>query len=60
MRNGDEVQVGPTEDCSFFKTKIMSMHRHRSPCRLIKAGQAATLALYGIDRSLMRKVHMYV
>ena len=40
----------------FRMTEVSSIHRYRSPCRLVKAGQAATLALRDIDRSIVRKV----
>lgn len=36
--------------------QVMSIHRYRSPCRLVKAGQAVTLAISGIERALFRKV----
>ena len=56
IREGDKVQVGPNEECRFKVTEVSSIHRYRSPCRLVKAGQTATLALKDIDRSIVRKV----
>ena len=48
----DEVfLIGPQEDGSFAKVKVTSMHRNRFPCRLVKAGQAAGLALAPVEGS---------
>jgi len=56
IREGDSVLVGPNEVGSFTNSQITSIHRYRSPCRLIKAGQAATVAIKGIERQAIRKV----
>lgn len=54
-REGDHLVVGPTELGQFHKLTIGSIQRNRSACRVLKAGQAATLALGDFDRSLLRK-----
>lgn len=54
-REGDRLVVGPTDDGKFLRLKVCSIHRNRSGCRLLRAGQAATLALGNFDRSLLRK-----
>ncbi|KAG8000157.1 GTP-binding protein 2 [Nibea albiflora] len=54
-REGDHLVVGPTDSGQFHKLTIGSIQRNRSACRVLKAGQAATLALGDFDRSLLRK-----
>ncbi|XP_047221452.1 GTP-binding protein 2-like isoform X6 [Girardinichthys multiradiatus] len=54
-REGERLVVGPTEDGRFLRLKVDSIQRNRSACRVLKAGQAATLALGNFDRSLLRK-----
>ncbi|KAK7901858.1 hypothetical protein WMY93_018627 [Mugilogobius chulae] len=54
-REGDDLVVGPTDAGHFHKLTIGSIQRNRSACRVLKAGQAATLALGEFDRSLLRK-----
>ena len=48
--------VGPTDDGSFLELRVCSIQRNRSACRVLRAGQAATLALGDFDRALLRKV----
>lgn len=55
-REGDRLVVGPTDSGQFHKLTIGSIQRNRSACRVLRAGQAATLALGNFDRSLLRKV----
>lgn len=50
--------VGPTDDGKFLRLKVCSIQRNRSACRVLRAGQAATLALGPFDRSLLRKVSL--
>ncbi|KAJ8002395.1 hypothetical protein DPEC_G00179690 [Dallia pectoralis] len=52
---GDRLVVGPTDEGRFLKLKVGSIQRNRSTCRVLRAGQAATLALGNFDRSLLRK-----
>uniref|UniRef100_A0A8C6UCG7 GTP binding protein 2 n=1 Tax=Neogobius melanostomus TaxID=47308 RepID=A0A8C6UCG7_9GOBI len=54
-REGDDLVVGPTDAGHFHKLTIGSIQRNRSACRVLKAGQAATLALGVFDRTLLRK-----
>lgn len=54
-REGDRLVVGPTDDGKFLRLRVCSMQRNRSACRVLRAGQAATLALGNFDRSLLRK-----
>ncbi|MGH0173859.1 UNVERIFIED_CONTAM: hypothetical protein FKN15_067817 [Acipenser sinensis] len=55
-REGERLVVGPTDDGNFLELKVCSIQRNRSGCRVLRAGQAATLALGNFDRSLLRKV----
>ncbi|MBN3275612.1 GTPB2 protein, partial [Polyodon spathula] len=54
-REGEGLVVGPTDDGNFLELKVCSIQRNRSACRVLRAGQAATLALGNFDRSLLRK-----
>ncbi|MGH0158740.1 UNVERIFIED_CONTAM: hypothetical protein FKN15_036504 [Acipenser sinensis] len=54
-REGERLVVGPTDDGNFLELKVCSIQRNRSGCRVLRAGQAATLALGNFDRSLLRK-----
>ncbi|KAJ8250824.1 hypothetical protein COCON_G00227460 [Conger conger] len=54
-REGDRLVVGPTDEGRFMGLKVSSMQRNRSACRVLRAGQAATLALGNFNRSLLRK-----
>lgn len=55
-REGEQLVVGPTDSGQFLKLTVCSIQRNRSACRVLRAGQAATLALDTFDRSLLRKV----
>ncbi|XP_068423905.1 GTP-binding protein 2 isoform X1 [Clinocottus analis] len=54
-REGDDLVVGPADSGHFYKLTIGSIQRNRSACRVLRAGQAATLALGNFDRSLLRR-----
>ncbi|KAK2896328.1 hypothetical protein Q8A67_010816 [Cirrhinus molitorella] len=54
-REGEQLVVGPTDDGKFRELMVCSIQRNRSGCRVLRAGQAATLALGDFDRSLLRK-----
>jgi GTPase len=55
---GDSMQILPGLQEGQCRTKILSIHRYRVACRVVKTGQYATLALKGVDKSLVRKVHV--
>lgn len=59
-REGERLVVGPTDEGRFLRLKVGSIQRNRSACRVLRAGQAATLALGNFDRSLLRKVRGHV
>ncbi|KTG33466.1 hypothetical protein cypCar_00018067 [Cyprinus carpio] len=54
-REGEQLVVGPTDEGKFRELAVCSIQRNRSGCRVLRAGQAATLALGDFDRSLLRK-----
>ncbi|GCC39369.1 hypothetical protein chiPu_0022950 [Chiloscyllium punctatum] len=54
-REGEQLVVGPTDNGKFLPLKVCSIQRNRSACRVLRAGQAATLALGNFDRALLRK-----
>lgn len=45
IHEGDEIMVGPTEDGLFNEVTVSSIHRNRTPCRIIQAGQTACIAV---------------
>ncbi|KAI1287439.1 GTP-binding protein 2 [Halotydeus destructor] len=45
IRIGDWLNMGPLQDGSFTPVQVTSVHRHKVPCRLVRAGESATLAL---------------
>ena len=55
VREGDPVQVGPQEDGGFVETTVATIRRNRAPCRMVRAGQTATLTLTHIERADIRK-----
>ena len=56
IREGDHVLVGPKEDGSFCETSVTSIRRNRTPCRMVRAGQAVTVTLAHVERTDVRKV----
>ncbi|XP_013779989.1 GTP-binding protein 2-like [Limulus polyphemus] len=55
IREGDEISVGPLEDGSVYPVKVASIHRHKKPCRVVRACESATLALVGCQNINIRK-----
>ncbi len=58
VREGDSVLVGPKEDGSFCEEKLTTIRRNRTPCRMVRAGQAATVTVTHVERTDMRKVRV--
>ena len=59
IREGDVMMLGPCENGQFRESKVMSIRRNRVPCRHIKAGQSATLALAGVEKTFIRRVSVF-
>lgn len=38
------MRIGPLQDGSFYPVNVQSIHRNRAPCRVVRAGQSASLA----------------
>ena len=55
VREGDPVQVGPQEDGGFVESTVATIRRNRAPCRMVRAGQTATVTLTHIERADIRK-----
>ena len=49
IRSGDQLSVGPFDDGHFERVAVTSVHRNRVPCRVVRAGESATLAVNSID-----------
>jgi GTPase len=45
IRAGDWLRVGPLHNGEFAPVQVASVHRHKVPCRVVRAGESATLAL---------------
>ena len=63
VRSGEVMSVGPFKDGAFLPFKISSVHRHKVPCRLVRAGESATLALVPVneeDRHLTLRKGMVI
>lgn len=56
LREGDQLLLGPSVDGHFQPVTVTSVKRNRAACRVVRAGQAASVAISGIDRSLLRRV----
>jgi GTPase len=55
IREGEKLLLGPNDHGHFQEVKVRTVHRHRLPCRLIQAGQAASVALMDVEREHLRK-----
>uniref|UniRef100_A0A182J1Q8 Tr-type G domain-containing protein n=1 Tax=Anopheles atroparvus TaxID=41427 RepID=A0A182J1Q8_ANOAO len=43
------VQVGPLQDGSFFSVTVQTIHRNKAPCRVVRAGQSASLSFTSVE-----------
>ncbi|RWS29736.1 GTP-binding protein 2-like protein [Leptotrombidium deliense] len=58
IRENDSLHIGPLHDGTFAPVYVSSLHRHKVPCRVVRAGESASLALTGVTSDLslqMRK-----
>lgn len=46
-----KMRIGPLQDGSFYPVNVQSIHRNRAPCRIVRAGQSASLA-FSADNNL--------
>ena len=56
VREGEQMLIGPTLNGGFQGVTVTSVKRNRAACRVVHAGQSASIALSGIDRTLLRRV----
>ena len=56
IREGETLLLGPSDNGAFKEVQVGTVHRNRLPCRLIQAGQAASVALVNVKREHLRKV----
>lgn len=45
INEGDTLNVGPSDSGTFYPLKVSSLHRHKIPCRTVRACESATVAL---------------
>lgn len=55
IKENDWFQIGPDDDGSFHPVQISSLQRHKVSCRVIRAGESATLALNKCNLANLRK-----
>lgn len=55
IREGDQLLVGPADDGRFYPVKVNSLHRHKVPCRVVRACESATLALSNPETITLRR-----
>ena len=48
--------IGPSSRGTYERVTVTTMQRNRTPCRVVRAGQAASISLQGIDKDDVRKV----
>ncbi|KAF8784716.1 GTP-binding protein 2-like [Argiope bruennichi] len=54
IHEGDKLLVGPSDSGHFNITKVLSLHRHKVPSRIVRACESATLALSSQDIPLRK------
>lgn len=42
-----QVKIGPLDNGSFVSVEIETIHRNKAPCRVVRAGQSASLSFVG-------------
>lgn len=56
VREGDSVLIGPSVTGEFYPVCVESLHRNKAACRIVQAGQAASVALGDFKDVAVRKV----
>ncbi|XP_053682750.1 GTP-binding protein 2 [Sabethes cyaneus] len=44
-----QVRIGPLQDGTFYPITVQTIHRNKAPCRVVRAGQSASLSFYSTD-----------
>ncbi|XP_031550108.1 GTP-binding protein 2-like [Actinia tenebrosa] len=55
IREGDKLVIGPLCSGEFETVQVASLKRNRASCRVVRAGQSASVALKGIERHMLRR-----
>lgn len=55
IREGDNLLLGPSESGHFYPAKILSLHRHKVPSRVVRACETASLAVCSETNINLRK-----
>lgn len=48
LQEKSAMQIGPLQDGSFFPMTVQTIHRNKAPCRVVRAGQSASLSFANI------------
>lgn len=54
ITQGTTLLLGPMDNCTFVPVTVGSIHRNKVPCRVVCAGQSASLSLRGPNSSLRK------
>jgi len=57
VREGDRMLAGPDAQGDFHRVRVDSVHRNKTACRLVHAGQAASLAVTAVGEVVQRNGH---
>ncbi|XP_052861170.1 GTP-binding protein 2 isoform X2 [Anopheles cruzii] len=49
LTENSQVKVGPLQDGSFFSVVVQTIHRNKAPCRVVRAGQSASLSFNALE-----------
>ncbi|XP_058811686.1 GTP-binding protein 2 [Topomyia yanbarensis] len=44
-----QARIGPLQDGTFYPVMVQTIHRNKAPCRVVRAGQSASLSFYPSD-----------
>lgn len=55
IREGNNLLLGPSNNGCFHPAKVLSLHRHKVPSRVVRACETATLALSSQINTKLRK-----
>ena len=56
VKEQEKLLLGPDDNGNFSPVTVHTIHRNRTSCRVVRPGQAATLAIGDWDKSALRKV----
>jgi len=59
ISEGNKLVIGPSTTGHYLPVTVTTIQRNRAPCRLVRAGQAASLSLEKVNSSEIRKVRSF-